>query len=284
MPVMDLGNCGMAQSITFKDIDCTIEGGQFNFSAAGIEGAEQAVAKEALEMLLVALGSAGSFVDYFALQRGGAQVERIGRREADFDHATVILQTINAVGKEFAGEKNIAGGSLGMHVKAMNVSEAKITADGSDLELAGATRALKGTAYGLDGHITGGIFEVHTGGHGFYVHVAEHVGDVHFSGVIVDLELGVFRDVNLVVGAHVVRRNIVSSCVGRNIHAIAHLLSFDFYVVTGASGNHHYFGLGPGFHGDHAVWIVNGDHRMGVNFEVLLLAAGGRSGGSHAAN
>lgn len=64
---MELRNCGMAQSITFKDIDCTIEGGQFNFSAAGIEGAEQAVAKAAVEMLLMVLGSEACLVDYFPL-------------------------------------------------------------------------------------------------------------------------------------------------------------------------------------------------------------------------
>jgi len=67
MPVMELRNCGMAQSITFKDIDCTIEGGQFNFSAASIEGAEQAVAKAAVEMLLMVLGSEACLVDYFPL-------------------------------------------------------------------------------------------------------------------------------------------------------------------------------------------------------------------------
>src|SRR5580704_9051147 len=233
-------------------------------------------------MLLMVLGSEAGLVDYFPLQRGGAQVERIGRRKANFDHAAVILQAINAVGKEFAGEKNVAGGSLGMHVKAMNVGEAEITADGRNLELAGATRALKGTAHSLDGHITGGILKLHTRGHGLDIHVAQHVGYVHFSGVIVDLELGVFRDVNLIVGAHVVRRNIVGSCVGGNVHAIAHLLSLYLYVVTRASRNHHYFRFGPGFHRDHAVWIVNGDNRMDINLEMLLLAAGRRGGGSHA--
>ena len=64
---MGLRNCGMAQSITFKDIDCTIEGGQFNFSAAGIESAEQAIAEPAVEMLLMALGRQARFVDHFSL-------------------------------------------------------------------------------------------------------------------------------------------------------------------------------------------------------------------------
>ena len=67
LSVMKLRNCGMAQSITFKDIDCTIEGGQFNFGAAGVKGAEQTVAEPAVEMLLMALGRQAGFVDHFSL-------------------------------------------------------------------------------------------------------------------------------------------------------------------------------------------------------------------------
>src|SRR4029077_396394 len=33
--------CGMAQSITLSDVDCTIEGSKFDFGAARVEGAER---------------------------------------------------------------------------------------------------------------------------------------------------------------------------------------------------------------------------------------------------
>lgn len=88
----------MEQSITFKNVDCTIEGGQFDFGAPGIERAEQTVSESAVEMLLVGLGRETGFVDYFAFQRSGAQVKRIGRRKSDFDNAAVILQAIESVG------------------------------------------------------------------------------------------------------------------------------------------------------------------------------------------
>ena len=65
----------MEQSITFKNVDCTIEGGQFDFRAAGIESAEQAVAEPAVEMLLVGLRRQAGFVIYFAFQRSSAEVK-----------------------------------------------------------------------------------------------------------------------------------------------------------------------------------------------------------------
>ena len=114
----------MEQSITFKNVDCTIEGGQFDFGAAGIEGAEQTVAEPAVEMLLVGLGREAGFVDYFAFQLRGAQVKRIGRRKSDFDNAAVILQAVQSVGKKLAGEQDIAGGSLRVDMIAVNIGEA----------------------------------------------------------------------------------------------------------------------------------------------------------------
>ena len=67
----------MEQSITFKNVDCTIEGGQFDFCAAGIESPDQAVAKPVVKMLLMGLRRQGGLINYFAFQRSGAQVKRI---------------------------------------------------------------------------------------------------------------------------------------------------------------------------------------------------------------
>ena len=77
-------------------------------------------------MLLVGLGREAGFVIYFAFERSGAQVKRIGRGKANLDDATVILQAIKSVGQKLAGEKDIAGGGLRMDVIAVNVRKTEI--------------------------------------------------------------------------------------------------------------------------------------------------------------
>ncbi len=91
-------------------------------------------------MLLVGLGREAGFVIHFAFQRSGAQIKRIGGREANFDDAAVILQAINSVGQKFAGEQNIAGGGLRVDVIAVNIGETEVSADGGNLKFSGAAQ------------------------------------------------------------------------------------------------------------------------------------------------
>ena len=100
------------ESVSFENVDCTIEGSEFDFGAAGIESAEERIAHISAEVMLVSGGSQFRFVVHFAFQGSGAQVERISGRKADFDHAAVILQPVNSVGQKFAVEKNVAGRGL----------------------------------------------------------------------------------------------------------------------------------------------------------------------------
>src|ERR1700735_385014 len=162
----------MEQSITFKNVDCTIEGGQFDFGAAGVEGAEQTVAKAAVEMLLMSFWSQAGFVVYFAFERSSTEVKRIRGREANLDNATVILQAIESVGKKLAGEQDVTGGGLRVDMKAVNVGETEISADGRNLKFSSTTSALKRAAHSLNGYVAGGVFEINSGSHGFHVHIA----------------------------------------------------------------------------------------------------------------
>src|SRR5208283_2858738 len=47
------GPCRCGKLIALQNVDCTIEGGKLDLGAAGVERAEQAVAKSRIEMLRV---------------------------------------------------------------------------------------------------------------------------------------------------------------------------------------------------------------------------------------
>src|SRR5580692_6954794 len=177
----------MGQSIAFKNVDCTIEGGHLNLGAAFIESAEKSVAPTRHEVALVGRGRQLRFVIYFSLQRSGAEVEGISGREAQFDYAAVVLQRVGSVGQKLAGEKNVAGGGLRPDVIGAQIEQAEIAADGGGFNASGAAHAGKRTTDGLDGEVAGGVLEVHAGSDGFDVHIAEYVRDADTSGVIVNL-------------------------------------------------------------------------------------------------
>src|SRR6202041_820697 len=232
------------------------------------------------EVMLVSGRRQLRFVVHFAFEGGGAEVEGISGGKANFDYAAIILQRVSAVGQKLPSEKNVAGGSLRPDVIGAQIEQAEIATDRRGFNSPGAARACERAAHGLDGEVARGVFEVHASGDGFDVHIAEHVCDADVASIIVNLQLGVFRDVDLKIGAHVVWRNGVGKFARGNVHAIAHLLGVHFDAIAGRRGNHHYFGFGPGLDGNEAVGIVNGDDRMSSDFEMLFLAAGTGSDGA----
>ncbi len=131
-----------------------------------------------------------------------------------------------------------------------------------------------GAVHGLDGEVAGGILEIHAGGNGFDVHVAEDVGDVHAAGIVMNLKLGILGNADFVIGTEIFRRSVFQNRVAHDVDAVAGLLDFDIDLVGGAVGDDHDFGFGPGAHGDGAVGIVDIDDRVGVDLEMLFQALG----------
>src|SRR5271154_3929712 len=121
---------GIAQLLMLQNVDCTIEGGQFDLRAARVERAEQGFAESRNKMRRMSGGHQRCFVVDLALQRRSAQVERIARRETDFDHSAVVLQTVSSVGKKVAGKKNVAARGLCADVIAAQVNQPEIAAEG----------------------------------------------------------------------------------------------------------------------------------------------------------
>src|SRR5580704_1811456 len=141
---------------------------------------------------------------YFAFEGCGAQIEGIARRKMDFDHAAVILEAVNSVGKKFAVEQNVALGRLRVHVVAAQAEKLKAAADRRNFQSSRATNALERTANGSHGEITGSVFQVNSSAHCFHIHIAKHVCDRNLARIVVNLELGILGDVDLIVGAKVV--------------------------------------------------------------------------------
>ena len=70
---------------------------------------------------------------------------------------------IGSIGQEFTVEEDIARRGLRDDVIAAGVDKAEVSADGRHFDPAGATQALERAAHGLDGQITGGVFQVDIG-------------------------------------------------------------------------------------------------------------------------
>ncbi len=100
-----------------------------------------------------------------------------------------------------------------------------------------------------------------------------------------NLQLRVFRNEKLKTGAHLFGANVVGEGAHDQIHAIPGLLGVDFQLVAIAITHELHFRPRPGFHDDDAIRIMNGDHRAGADFEMLLemTRRGGRACGEQKA-
>src|ERR1700683_1789715 len=196
--------CGMEQSIPFQNVDCTIEGSDIDLGVAEVERTEKTVAEFGMPEMMLAGGRRELGLGiHFAFVRGGAEVKGIAGRKADGNVAAVIFEEVVSVGEKLAVKENVAFRGLRMNVKAAEIDQAEIAADGRDVQAAGAADTLKGTADGLDGEIACSVLKVNTSGDGLDIHVAQDVGNGDGTGIIVDLKLGVLGDTDFVVGAEI---------------------------------------------------------------------------------
>ena len=85
--------------------------------------------------------------------------------------------------------------------------------------------------------------------------------------VVVNLKLGVLRNPDLVVGADVFGAASCARAWVDDVHAVARLFEIDLHFIGWRAGDHHHFRLVPGFDGDRAVGIVDGDDRMSVTLK-----------------
>ena len=70
-------NRDLVQSIALQDVDCTIERTEFDFGMAGVESAEDSIAKSRINgMRMNRRRKAGLIID-FAFERSGAEIERV---------------------------------------------------------------------------------------------------------------------------------------------------------------------------------------------------------------
>jgi hypothetical protein len=86
----------------------------------------------------------------------------------------------------------------------------------------------------------------------------------------VNLQFGVLRDVDLVIGAEVVRSDGIGKLMGDDINAIADLLGVHFDARAGMIGHDQNFRFRPGLDDHFAIGIVNGDDGVRLNFEMLF--------------
>src|SRR5262249_37512478 len=148
----------------------TIERSEFDFGVAGVESAEDGVAESRVGALRMRGRRKAGLVIDLALERRGAEIEGIPGREVDFDHAAVVFEAIDSVGKKFAVEEDVALGSLRVHVIAAQAEKLEAAADGGDFQAPGAAHALKGAADGFHGEVAGGVFEINASADSFHVH------------------------------------------------------------------------------------------------------------------
>src|SRR5215831_18348764 len=104
---------------------------------------------------------------------------------------------IATVGQELPVEDDRASRGLSADVDAAEIIQQNISADGFHFDTTRAAEALERPSDGGNGHITGGVRHADTCLDGFNAHVAADVGDADGTGVVMNLQLGIFRNVHL---------------------------------------------------------------------------------------
>lgn len=86
------------------------------------------------------------------------EVKGIVARKAHFDEAFAALHGIQAGTDEISIEENVSGGSHEVDVIQLRLKNLRVSADGAEIEFAGALRANQRAAGGLDDDVAGNFF------------------------------------------------------------------------------------------------------------------------------
>src|SRR5580704_14122434 len=151
------------QLIALHDADCTTVGGKFDFRETLADRAEQTMGplgSNVLHAVGIRLQKGNSLIIDDAGGRLRLQVKRIGTGEAHFHQASAALHGIETGADEVSIEKNISRRGHQVDVIQLGLKYLRVSADGAEIELAGALSTDKRSAGGLDNNVAGNFLEM----------------------------------------------------------------------------------------------------------------------------
>jgi len=122
---------------------------------------------------------------------------------------------------------------------------------------------------------------IHRSGRALHAHIALQLFCVHRPGCGVQSDIGVGRHQNFVVDPSCFCSR-AGKKVRKNNHAIAVLVSVNFYLIGTEEYLHHHYIARAGLHGDGTVLVVDGDAGLGANRKTVFFAGFVGGEGGHA--
>src|SRR5712664_3831056 len=210
------------------------------------------------------------------------QVKGIVAREAHLDEALATLHGIEAGADEVAVKEDISRSGEEADVGKSRLENLGATANGFEIQFAGALRADQRAFRGADNDVAGNFPKVNFACDAFQGHVAHDLLDVNQSRLGLELQLRFFRNSELQISCQLggLCRGVQN--IGGDVDAVAGLLHVEANFVGSLAGENVDFGVFPGFHFDAAIGdVVNYNHWAGIDRKMLfeVLTGGCRASG-----